>query len=143
MKAKYFGMGLIAVALLVVGWCIGQSPLTPKAQAQGGDKVKGSRYQVVGAGLITAVLFDTETGKTWALTPGNMMNGPGSFGGTEQEFAWAPITKFDDLENYRRWVKQQQETRMKLERERYKDRDKGRVDDKPPPPREEKKEEKR
>ena len=86
--------------------------------------MKSTRYQVIGAGLITAVLIDNETGETWALTPGSMMGGPGSFGGQDQEFAWAPVTKFEDLETYRRWVKQQHENRLKMERERYKDRDK-------------------
>src|SRR5436309_2720167 len=99
MKARYVGMGLTAVLLIAAGWHVGQP-----AWAQQEEKTTG-RYQVVGAGLITAVLFDAETGKTWALAPGGFMGGPGNFGGPDQEFAWAPVAKFDDLESYRRWVK--------------------------------------
>jgi len=123
MKAKYWGMGLIALLLVMVGWMIAHPPQAHRLEAAQGEKTKPGRYQVVGAGLITAVLVDNETGKTWALTPGSMMDGPGRFGGTDQEFAWTPITKFDDLESYRRWVKQQQENRFKWERERWKEKD--------------------
>ena len=123
MKAKYAGMGLVVVVLVAVGWCIAQPPLASRAE-RGRAKGKPARYQVIGAGLITAVLVDNETGKTWALTPGNMLDGPRGFGGEDMEFAWTPITKFDDLESYRRWVKVQQENRLKMQRERYKDRDK-------------------
>lgn len=119
MKVKYCGMGLIALGLIAVGWLIAQPPMN-RAEAQG-EKVKPGRYQVIGAGLITAVMYDTETGKTWALTPGGMMDGPRGFGDSNQEFAWAPITKFDDLESYRRWVKVQQENRMKWDRERFRE----------------------
>jgi hypothetical protein len=123
MKAKYAGMGLLAVALVALGYIIAQALEGQRAEARD-EKVKPGRYQVVGAGLITVVMYDTKTGKTWALTPGTMLEGPRGFGGPEQEYAWAPITKFDDLESYRLWVKRQLENRMKRERGRFKDKDK-------------------
>jgi hypothetical protein len=112
MNVKHVARALIAAALIATGWCLARVPLTPTAEAQGGEKaVKGSRYQVVSAGLISAVMIDTETGKTWALTSGgNGRDRPG-FGDAGGEFAWAPIARFDDLESYRRWVKQQAESR--------------------------------
>ena len=127
MKAKYAGMGLLAVALVALGYIIAQPLRGQRAEAQD-EKVKPGRYQVVGAGLITAVMYDTKTGKTWALTPGTMLEGPRGFGGPEQEYAWAPITKFDDLESYRLWVKRQLENRMKRQRELYKNKDIKRTD---------------
>jgi hypothetical protein len=114
MKARHGGVGLIALALLGAGWLIGQLPLSPRAEAQQGDKAKAGRYQVVSAGS-TAVLFDQDTGKTWALMNGGMLDGPPRFGGfgggLEPEYAWAPIAKFDDTESYRKWRKEQNERR--------------------------------
>jgi hypothetical protein len=126
MKAKYASMGLLAAGLVALGYVIGQPLTVQRAEAQG-EKVKPGRYQVMGAGLVTAVMYDTKTGKTWALTPGSMLDMRG-FGGPEQEYAWAPITKFDDLERYRLWVKRQLENRMKRDRKRYKDKDIKRTD---------------
>ncbi len=122
MNSRYVAMGLIAVVLAAVGWSAAQPP-APAPTPQGGDKMKPSRFQVVSAGFFTAVMIDHETGKTWGLyAPGmDFRGGPGGLmEGTE--FAWVPITKFEDLDSYRRWSKQQVEHRMKMERERYKDR---------------------
>jgi len=40
---------------------------------------------------------------------GGMLGDMRGFGGPDQEFAWAAITKFDDLESYPLWVKRQLE----------------------------------
>ncbi len=80
----------------------------PGAQPLPGGAVKAGRYQFVSS-LMTVVMIDTETGKTYALSPSTMGGGPfGSVG----EFAWAPITKFDDIENFRKWLKEQRERAM-------------------------------
>jgi hypothetical protein len=124
MRARIVGLVLSATVLAVLAWDVGSQPL-PAQEVRGG---KGkSNHQVVGAGLMTAVLFDPDTGKTWALTPGDIWRGPGSFGGPNQEFAWAPVAKFDDVESYKRWVKEQQERQRKMREEMYgkKDKDKG------------------
>lgn len=122
MKAKVMTLSLTVAVVAVLAWSLSWQPVSAQ---QKGEKVQTSRYQVIGAGLVTAVLFDTETGRTWALTNGGNMDGPRGYGGdAEQEFAWAPITKFDDLDSYRRWVKDQQEKRQKRMEERYGKKDK-------------------
>ena len=118
MKAKYAGIAFCAAGLLTVGYFMAH-PLLPRAEAQG-EKAKAGRYQIVGAGLMGAVLYDPETGKAWALSQGGFMDGQRGMGDGDTEYAWVPITKFDDLESYRAWSKVQTENRMKRERERYK-----------------------
>jgi hypothetical protein len=105
---------LAALALGAVLWAaLGPGlPGGPNwAEAQRGGKVKAGKYEYLSAGL-TVVMIDTETGKTWALTS-PMLGGFGGMGMGGVEFAWVPITKFDDVEGYRKWVKEQREAMLK------------------------------
>jgi hypothetical protein len=105
---------LAALALGAVLWAA-FGPGLPggpnRAEAQQGGRVKAGKYEYLSAGL-TVVMIDTETGKTWALTS-PMFGGFGGMGMGGAEFAWVPITKFDDVEGYRKWVKEQREAMFK------------------------------
>jgi hypothetical protein len=91
MRLALIGVALF-VFLSVVAWGMAQPS---------GEKTPAIRYQFYPTQM-TIVMFDGQTGKTWALAPA-------SFG--RDEFAWVPIRKFDDEEAYRRWL---QENRDKM-----------------------------
>jgi hypothetical protein len=116
-------IGVFALAALALGAVLWAAfgPGLPggpnRAEAQQGGRVKAGKYEYLSA-LHTVVMIDTESGKTWALAS-PMLGGFGGMGigggfggmglGGGGEFAWVPITKFDDVEGYRKWVKEQQE----------------------------------
>ena len=111
---------LAALALAAVLWAAfgpGLPGGTNRAEAQQGGKTKAGRYEFISAGLVTAIMIDRETGKTYALTAAlsDRFGGVGMGGG---EFAWVPITKFEDLEDYRKWAQEQhRRLRKKMEEE--------------------------
>src|SRR5262245_50944777 len=101
MRSRFLRAAVFGLALGVIGWGIGRSSApalvgqAEAAQAPGdgkkGDVVKAGRYQYVSGGLLTVIMVDTETNRTYALAP-PMLGGP--FERDVAEFAWVPITKF-------------------------------------------------
>jgi hypothetical protein len=115
-------VGLYALAALGLGlvlWTVAGPGLPGgpgRAEAQKGGKTKSGgsgqtdgkkahRYEFISAGLVTAIMIDRETGKTYALASPGMerFGGPGMGGG---EHAWVPIIKFEDIEDYRKWARE-------------------------------------
>jgi hypothetical protein len=99
MKYRIAGMVMLPVIVLV-GWLYFK---TPPASSQGpvGEGTKVGRYVYVNGGFSTVVMIDTQTGKSYALIGPSMLGGPRDEAG---EFAWVPITKFEDMQSYRKWV---------------------------------------
>jgi hypothetical protein len=93
---------LAALALGAVLWAA-FGPGLPggpnRAEAQQNGRVKAGRWEFLHTEH-TVVMIDTESGKTWALAARTPRAG---------EFAWVPITRFDNFEDYRRWVREHRE----------------------------------
>jgi hypothetical protein len=105
MRPRVLCLLLAGVAALAIGWSLWPSAgNTASAQIPGGETTVG-RYKFIPGGLMTTVMIDTQTGKMYALTPG-MMDGPFA---RDPAFAWVPITKFEDLDSYRKWHREQME----------------------------------
>src|SRR5262245_16386474 len=104
MDMRKVGVGLGAVlAFGGVVWAVaGPSPAT--AQREGGQARSG-RYQYV-ANFVTVVKIDTQTDKTYALLP-PVVGGP--LERDVGEMAWAPVPQFEDVEAYRRWLRERRE----------------------------------
>ena len=83
---------LAALALSAVLWAA-FGPGLPRgpnrAEAQQNGRVKAGRWEFLHAEH-TVVMIDTESGKTWALAARTPRGG---------EFAWVPITRFDNSED--------------------------------------------
>jgi hypothetical protein len=116
-------VGVFALAALALGAVLWAAfgpglPGSPnRAEAQQGGKATAGRYEFISAGLVTAIMIDRETGKTYALASAGLDR----FGGVGMggpEFAWVPITKFENVEAYRNWMQEQhQRLRKKMEEE--------------------------
>jgi hypothetical protein len=99
MKFRIAAVTAFCLAILA-GWLILKP--APVASQTSSEGTKVGRYVYVNGGLFTTVMIDTQTGKTYALvSPDGMERG--------SEYAWVPITKFEDSQSYRRWVQQRRE----------------------------------
>jgi hypothetical protein len=102
MKYRVAGMVLLPLIALAAWLFLQTSPAS--SQVSGGEGTKVGRYVYVSGGLATVVMIDTQTGKTYALA------GPGMFGMRDEgDFAWVPITKFEDVPSYRKWLQQRRD----------------------------------
>jgi hypothetical protein len=104
-------VGAVALAVFGLGailWAVagpGLPGAAPRAEAQQGGRARAGKFEFVPAGF-TVVMIDTENAKTYALAA-PVLHGLG--GVTGGEFAWVPIRKFDDVEGYRKWIKEHHE----------------------------------
>ncbi len=108
-------LGLGAVLWAVFGPNLAGGPNRTEAQQAG--KAKVGKYEFISAGLVTALMIDSETGKTYALASaaGDRLGGVGVGG---PEFAWVPISKFDNINDFREWLQEQrQQLRRRVEEE--------------------------
>ncbi|MCI0457960.1 MAG: hypothetical protein L0Z62_13420 [Gemmataceae bacterium] len=114
MDRRKVGVGL--AALLAAGvfvWAVaGPSPAPAQRE---GAQAKAGRYQYVSS-LFTIVKVDTKSDKTYSLMP-PMVGGPRDF--EQAELAWVPVRQFEEIEGYRRWLRERIEA-MRRERDREK-----------------------
>jgi hypothetical protein len=123
MNARKVGVcSLTALAVAALLWTALRPGLPGgpgQAAAQGGEVTAG-KFKFI-AGGTTVVMIDTTSGKTYALAsagggggfPGLGLGGGLGMGGGSHEYAWVPITKFDDVEKYRKWAKERRDEAMK------------------------------